>query len=182
MKNRYNIALIPIKESESVIKCAHFLSNVADSYLLGKSSLPHVTLYQFQANESDIRSIWERACSELSQTSIELTFKKFSCITFDQTIFWASLLPDNEDALMKMHRTIADIIKQPVKANYDPHMTLINTKDPSYENLVNKLSNIYIPIQDIFVLALGKSDEIGQLTKVIYSYQLKNYFSYNPQK
>jgi len=40
---------------------------------------------------------------------------------------------------------------------------------------------MYIPIQDIFILALGKSNEIGQITKVIYSYQLKKHFSYNTQ-
>ena len=169
MKSRYNIALIPAKENDSVIKCAHFLSDVADRYLLGENSLPHVTLYQFQANDSDIESIWEKACDKLSQTSIELTFEKFSCITFGQAIFWASLLPDNGDVLMKMHSIIADVINQPVKVNYDPHMTLISTKDASYENLVNKLYKTYTPIQDVFILALGRSDDIGQLTEVIYS-------------
>lgn len=109
MKSRYNIALIPSSESDSVVKCAYFLSDIADSYLLGKHSLPHVTLCQFQANESDIESIWEKARNELSQTSIELTFEKFSCITFDKSTFWASLLPDNGDELMKMHSVIASI-------------------------------------------------------------------------
>jgi len=139
--------------------------------------LPHVTLYQFHANESDVESIWEMACNELDQLSIKLTFKKFSCITFDQITFWASLLPDNGDALMKMHSAIAGIVNQPIKANFDPHMTLISTKDPSYEHFVNELAKKYVPIQDVFTLALGKSDNIGQLTEVIYSCKLKNNLS-----
>ncbi len=168
MKNRYNLALIPSSESDAVVKYAHFLLDIADGYLLGEHSLPHVTLYQFQANESDIESIWEKAYSELNQTSIELAFEKFSCITFDRTVFWVSLLPDNDDVLMKMHSIVANVIKQPVKPSYDPHMTLINTKDSSYENLVNKLAKIYTPIKDTFVLALGRSDDIGQLIEIIY--------------
>ncbi len=169
MKSTYNIALVPTKEAQQFIQCANFVSTVADRYLLGKSSLPHVTLYQFEANETDIDSIWEKACNELDQKSIELIFKKFSCITFDGNIFWASLLPDNCDVLMQMHAVIAGIVNKPVKSNYDPHLTLISTKDSMYENLVNKLSATYVPIQDVFVLALGRSDEIGQLTKVINS-------------
>ena len=48
-------------------------------------------------------------------------------------------------------------------------MTLINTKDPAYKVLVRKLSETYVPISDIFILALGKSDAIGQLTEIIHS-------------
>lgn len=169
MKSRYNIALIPANESDSVIKCANFLSSVVDRYLLGKNSLPHVTLCHFQSNEYNIESIWKKALDGLNQTSIELTFERFSCITFDRSTFWASLLPNKGDVLMKMHNIIAGIVEQPAKTNYDPHMTLINTKDSSYENLINRLSKTYTPIKDVFVLALGKSDDIGQLTKVIYS-------------
>lgn len=169
MKNRYNIALIPDSEKNSVIKCSHYLSGIAYNYLLGENSLPHVTIYQFHANESEIKSIWEESCEKINQTSLQLSFKKFSCITFDEKIFWASLLPDNIDALMKMHVIIADIVKQPVKPNYDPHMTLINTKDSTYENLVNQLCERYFPIKDIFILALGRSDEIGQFTEILFS-------------
>ena len=169
MTNKYNLALIPVKASNAVINYAQFLSNIADDYLLGEHSLPHVTLYQFQANESEIKSIWQKAKNELAQTTIELTFETFSCTTSDNVIYCTSLLPDKRGVLMKMHNTIADIVNQPVKPNYDPHMTLINTKDPAYKVLVRKLSETYVPISDIFILALGKSDAIGQLTEIIHS-------------
>jgi len=169
MKNLYNFALIPAKEKNSIIKCAHYLSAITDEYILGEHSLPHVTIYQFEANELDIGTIWEEACNKLTQKSVELTFQKFNCITFDQKIFWTSLLPNNIDVLMKMHVIITEIIKQPAKLNYDPHMTLINTKNAKYENLVNQLFATYSPIKDTFILALGKSDKIGQFTEVIFS-------------
>lgn len=169
MKNQYNIVLIPLNKKNSFIKYSHYLSGIADTYLLGENSLPHVTIYQFQASESEIKSIWENACEKINQASLQLSFREFSCITFDKKIFWASLLPDNIDVLMKMHAIIADVVKQPVKANYDPHLTLINTKDSTYENLVNQLSERYSPIKDTFILALGRSDEIGQFTEVIFS-------------
>jgi len=169
MENKFNIALLPRSEKKVVIEYSQFLSSIADQYILGERSLPHVTLYQFQANESDIESIWNDVCNNLSQKSIELLFEKFSCITFDKTIFWASLLPDNCDRLMQMHSIVADILNQPVKPNYDPHMTLISTKDSSYENLVDQLSKRYTPIKDLFVLSIGRSDDIGQFTEMIYS-------------
>ncbi len=169
MKRKYNIALIPTEKAQSIIQCADFLSAIADRYLLGINSFPHVTLCQFEANESDIKSIWEKACNEIHQKSIELTFEEFSCISFDEIIFWVSLLPDHRDVLIQMHAVIAGIVNKSIKSNYDPHLTLINTKDSTYENLVDKLTARYAPIQDAFVLALGRSDEIGQLIEVISS-------------
>ncbi|HLB41592.1 MAG TPA: 2'-5' RNA ligase family protein [Gammaproteobacteria bacterium] len=169
---KYNIALIPINEGKSIIQCAKNFSSIAGQYLLGEKSLPHVTLYQFMVDESDIDNIWEKVFQSLEQHSIYLTFEKFSCITFDEHVFWASLLPNHCDNLIKMHSSVSNTINKPIKSNYDPHMTLINTKNKEYENLVNEFSKSYIPIQDTFVLSLGESDDIGQFTKLLYSYQL----------
>jgi hypothetical protein len=166
---KYNLALIPTSKQSSVVNCSNLLSTIADSYLLGAHSLPHLTLYQFHANKSDIKSIWENVCNNMNQRSVFLTFETFSCISFDQDTFWTSLLPDNVELLMKMHADIAGIIEQPVKNNYDPHMTLINTRNPSYEDLVHNLAKTYKPIRDTFVLALGVSDEIGQFVELLYS-------------
>lgn len=174
MKNKYNIALIPSSQSCSVIEYARFLAPIADKYLLGERSLPHVTLYQFYAEESQIELLWETVRSKLDRHTIELAFHEFSCLTFDESTFWASLLPDHGDALMQMHYVVAETIGQPIKQNYDPHMTLMNTKNAAYEERVAILKNRYKPIRDTFVLALGKSDEIGQFTEVVFACPLKN--------
>jgi hypothetical protein len=51
MVNKYNIALLPISKSINVIKCAQFLSKISDQYQLGRNSLPHVTLCQFNVDD-----------------------------------------------------------------------------------------------------------------------------------
>lgn len=169
MKSRYNIALIPTSESNQVVKFTKNFVSIADKYLLGEKSLPHVTICQFLADESDLANMWDEVCKSLENRSVELSFEKFSCITAGNS-FWVSLLPDNGETLNKMYSKVSKLVKNPIKKTfdyYDPHMTLINTLDEKFEDIVKKLSASYIPIKDTFVVALGKSDDIGQLTEVI---------------
>src|SRR3990167_2068144 len=161
MKKKYNLVLIPVTKNNEVITLTQKLSPIADKYLLCEKSLPHVTLYQFQAEEEEIGSIWNQVMGAWKEKLIDLVFNKFSCITFDNTIFWVSLLPDKRDVLHKMHATIANVLKFPIKKTFDPHMTLINSKDKEYEQEVAKLSDSYTPITDTFILSLGVSDDIG---------------------
>lgn len=181
MKSKYNIALIPTKFSNKIIELANELKDIADRYVLGTKSLPHVTIYQFDANEENIDKIWSSVLRSLDQTSIHLVFEKFSCITFDNKTFWASLLPSNLDFLMDMHSKVATAINLPVKTNYDPHMTLINSINKDYEKFVNDLSASYKTVEDTFVLSLGKSDAIGQYTEVILTAEIimKSYVNSN---
>lgn len=168
MKKKYNLALIPVSKDGEVVALSKKFSTIADKYLLGDSSLPHVTLYQFQAEEKEIDHIWKQACNAWEEALLSLTFSKFSCITFDNNIFWISLLPDNCDILHKMHGLIANILQFPAKEAFDPHMTLISTKNKKYEEEAALVSDSYKPIADKFTLSLGTSDDIGQLTHVIY--------------
>jgi len=45
MKKKYNLALIPISKSDEVMALAKKFSTIADRYLPGDSSFPHITLY-----------------------------------------------------------------------------------------------------------------------------------------
>jgi 2'-5' RNA ligase len=168
MKNRYNIALLPISKGDEFVNFAKNLYGIAGEYKLGDASYPHVTLCQFTAEESEVEAIWKKVCESPIEQSIELTLKDFSCITIDNSN-WVSLLPDNLDELMKMHCAVANLIESRVGRcfeKYDAHMTLINTTQKNYKDMV--LSLPYVPIQDVFILSLGRSDEIGQFKKVIY--------------
>jgi 2'-5' RNA ligase len=170
MKMRYNLALIPITQRDRITQLSQQLSTIANNYLLGKNSLPHVTLCQFLAEQSDLPLIWEEINDSVKSTSIPLVFKQVSCLMIHD-FFWVSLLPDSSDALLQMHYSVATIIKTPLNQSfehYDPHMTLINTKEKSYVRIVNQLLGPPIFIADTFTLSLGKSDDIGQLTEVIY--------------
>ncbi len=163
---KYNLALIPASCGNEVIRYANQFAWLADKYLLGVNSLPHVTLYQFEADK--IEDVWKKAKSVWKENSILLNFYKFSCVSFDNYIFWTSLLPDHGDELLRMHRLIAEVLGKPVKENFEPHMTLFNTKNKDYEKEVNELKKSYQPIFDKFVLSLGKCDAIGQLTEIIF--------------
>lgn len=170
MKNKYNLALIPLCINDDVIALANKLSHMADNYLLGFKSLPHITLYQLHASEDDINSIWDKICHCWRYDPIDLTFDEFSCVTFDDEVYWVSLLPDRREILSQMHESIANAISHPVKASFDPHMTLINTREKDYELDVAELSEYYVRLKDKFVLSLGVSDDVGQYLKVIYSF------------
>ncbi len=170
MKNKYNLALTPISKKEEFIKLSQQFSNIADKYSLGNNSLPHVTLYQFEADEKEIENIWKQTCEIWEEKPINLEFSKFSCITFDNATYWVSLLPNNYDTLHKMHSIIANIIKLPIKKNFDPHVTLISTKNKDYEKKADEISQSYTPITDTFVLTIGKSDTVDQLTEIIHQH------------
>lgn len=170
---KYNLALIPVSKASDVIECAAQLSNLADKYLIGENSIPHVTLYQFEAEEKAIEDIWKQIEVAWSEKSIELEFKEFSCISFDGIIFWASLLPNKSDELHRMHRLIAQLLGKPIKEKFDPHMTLLSTKNKNYEKEVDVIKNSYKPVSDTFILSLGNSDDVGQLIKIIFKCSIK---------
>jgi 2'-5' RNA ligase len=173
MINRYNLAFIPTTEKDNIIKLAQNFSAISDQYMLGEKSFPHVTLYQFTAQESDISGIWESVRKSLDTQPITFVFEKFSCITVGDKS-WVSLLPDQNEVLQQMYNIVSERVKSPVKKTfnyYDPHMTLISTKEAKFEETANKVAESYKPIKDDFVLSLGKSDDLGQLIEVIYSCQ-----------
>lgn len=167
-KKKYNLALIPMTENKYIVDIARTFCEIADKYLLGENSLPHLTLYQFETEESKIKDTWDKVSQRWKEKPIELTFAEFSCITFDDNIYWVSLLPNHTEVLYKMHEKIANIIEQPIKKNFDPHITLINTKNKEYEKEVEKFSILFNSFRDDFILKLGKCDEVGQFTEIIY--------------
>ncbi|OGT48304.1 MAG: hypothetical protein A3E82_05810 [Gammaproteobacteria bacterium RIFCSPHIGHO2_12_FULL_38_11] len=171
MKNKYNLALMPMTINDEVVKLSHVFSDLADKYILNEKSLPHVTLCQFEIEDDEIDSIWNKVCEQWREDPIDLMFEEFSCLTFDNHIYWVSLLPNNVDALHEMHGKITNIINQPAKKLFDPHMTLINTKNTEYEMSVDQYSSSYKPVRDKFILKLGRCDGVGQFTEVIYTYE-----------
>ena len=159
-----------LSKSEQVTRYAQIFFTISDRYLLGKKSLPHLTLCQFQAEPREALQIWKQVDSTLEQKSIRLCFKELRCISFDDHMYWVSLLPVHNEDLIKMHLQVAHIVKNPTNKsfkNYDPHITLMNTKNKKYPTWVKKLSETYIPFEDTFVLGLGKSDSMGQFLEPI---------------
>lgn len=48
MPKKYNLALIPVSKGVEAVRFAKKFAGLADKYLLGDNSLPHVTIYQFE--------------------------------------------------------------------------------------------------------------------------------------
>lgn len=168
MKKKYNLALIPGSKSDDIIALSQQFSAIADQYFLSDQSLPHITLYQFYVNEAEIVPIWNHVCSVWSEPPLSITLSKFSCITFGNDIFWISLLPNDCKILHKYHSQMAVILQLPIKKTFDPHLTLINTKNKAYKKEAALIIDTYKTIADKFILCLGESDDIGQLTRVVY--------------
>lgn len=167
---KINIALIPQTRSADVVHCASHFSEIADRYFLSETSLPHVTLHQLYINEDDIQALVAKINASGVRQSIVLAFDSFSCVTFDGVTHWASLMPDKFDELHQMHKIIAEVISLPVKSHYDPHMTLMSTKQKNYESMVENVKKAYTTIEDTFVLSVGYSDEIGQYLEAIHRF------------
>lgn len=173
MKNRYNIALLPDSQSDQITLYAHSFSALSHSYLLGQYSLPHVTLCQFLAEKEEALHTWNQVIHALKNPQLSLSFEELSSISFDNCLFWISLLPKETPCLIQMHTEVIRFIQHPVSRigqAYDPHMTLCNTQDHHYPAAIARLKKMYQPISDRFTLALGETDQAGQFLKVIQKY------------
>jgi len=164
---KYNIALIPESCSDLVINCANNFKHISDRYLLGENSFPHVTLYRFSSDASEIEHIIQKINNSNIPKTINLQFNEFSYASFHRSVYWTSLMPDKVDELNHMHYLTSKILGKPVKENFDPHMTLMNTKHAQYESLAADVKQRYNSIRDKFILTIGESDDIGQVTKII---------------
>lgn len=151
MKRKYNLALIPQTQADNIICFARRFSGIADQYILGKNSNPHVTLYQFEMEEAKLNDFWQRINEDWKEMPIILEFNKLNCVTFDNLTYWVSLMPTQITILHKMHSRISDMIRMPLKKNFDPHMTLINSKNKASENEIQRLAPLYHSITDAFV-------------------------------
>jgi 2'-5' RNA ligase len=167
MRKKYNIALLPTFQKNELLKVAQNFKEIADTYVLSETSWPHITLRQFWLEENQAYGIWNKVCTALQEHSITLELKDFSCIAIDK-IFWVSLMPDKGDVLTFMHQAITKILGLDANNNYDPHLTLVSSKDLNYKSKTELFERTYSAIKDSFALAMGECDEVGQFIKIIY--------------
>ncbi|WP_058534666.1 hypothetical protein [Legionella saoudiensis] len=167
--NRYCVALLPVRNTEAFISLSQQIPLEKD-YQLGLNSLPHVTISQFLLTENKLAKLWETVI-EMDVLSLNLTFKAFSCITFDKINFWISLLPTKTEELNKLHTKLNPIVNVQSFRPYDPHLTLLSTKDPNYIGKAHSILKKDILLSDDFVIAIGNCDKLGQFTNTIYKFE-----------
>ncbi len=173
---KYNLAFLPATP-EPFIQYARDLSREAlpHSYLLGENSLPHVSSCHFAIETQQISTIWEKVC-DLKLPTLTLTFNRKRSKSYANHpqwggVCWVSLIPDQQDELTRIHWEIAQIIKTPLNAafaDYDPHLTLFNSKEEKTCHLFNSNPKVQPPFQDHFKIALGLIDDVGQITEILY--------------
>jgi 2'-5' RNA ligase len=169
-KKKYNIAFIPVNHAAKFVEMSNRFISLVDAYLPGDNSISHLTVCQFMAEEKNVMKLWVEVCNALQQKTINLIFTEFSYLTFNNEIWWISLLPEQTERLHEIHRLVASIIKHPLNYSYDeydPHVTLISTRHADCEEFVNEVASDCDIIEDKFVLALGNCDHVGQITDVL---------------
>ena len=67
-----------------------------------------------------------------------------------------------------MHLEICDLFKINPQHIFDPHMTLFCTDQEIDMKIFSRTETHQALITDKFILSLGESDDIGQLTKIIF--------------
>lgn len=168
MMKRYNIALLPLTQQRTIIELSHQLAPIAAQYQLGDSSLPHLTLYQFEYSDTELATLWDSILIKNRNMVFPIYLDKLSCLTIGNHN-WVSLLPHARDELDSLHVMIANILNLPVKSSFDPHVTLINSIVNDFEDRAHQLLPHTITIQDDFKLALGECDPIGQFTRLLFT-------------
>ena len=167
---RYNIALLSIGRPEAYIQIANLLFKpYAQSYLLGPDSLPHITLCQFLAQSSNIFDLIPDLEHADQRPPVHLTGLRFSN-KHHSNLWGASLSVKRSPELMKLQAFVVDLLSHhrlsplnPVGELYVPHLTLARVNCIQVKNFPKDIF-----IDDLFNLALGDSDELGQFTKILH--------------
>lgn len=169
----FNLALVP--ESDEFAELCLRLARAncterADNYLLGDNALPHVTVCQFEAYETDLGSIWARV-HNLHSSPIELGFRHIY-VQYGKAelrgLCWVGLAVRPEPSILELQSNVFDrlldlgVESRNTPANYFPHLTFARC------NLNQPITISEPPPEDVwlsrysFRLTIGHSDEHGR--------------------
>ncbi|MGN6670898.1 MAG: 2'-5' RNA ligase family protein [Candidatus Nucleicultricaceae bacterium] len=172
MQQRYNFALLSTGHPERYITAAeHHFQHLADGYLLGSESLPHITLAQFRADPEVLPALITALALVPHIIPIHLSGLGFSNKA-DTPLWGASLTVARSSNLLTLHQTVVHILAQhtlsPLNATgdlYRPHLTLARIHRLDVHDFKKDIFE-----GDTFRLALGLSDELGQFKRVLHQF------------
>lgn len=163
---RFNIAYLPKYNSRAFISISKRFKPKSHNYNLEENSLPHITICQFNAKEGELGQIWNAIRSNIDEQNISLIFTSFSNISFDEKLFWLSIIPESNQQVIDTFNIISKIVKPMRNDPFDLHLTLFNYF-PEKQN-INFPINEKIMIEEEFELILGESNDVGQLKNIIF--------------
>src|SRR5258708_30866165 len=118
---KFNIAFIPKNNTKQFISLIEKEKKYSNSYCIGIKSIPHVTICQFYFDPENVDSVWDKICNNLEDTSIYLSFRRYSNISFDNKLYWLSLLPEEYKDLNEIFRKVTRYLTSIRKDAYNPH-------------------------------------------------------------
>ena len=166
---RYNFALLPTDRGDLYVEIAQrFFKHHAVGYLLGKHSLPHVTVCQFHASECALPALIDGVQGLNTTPCVHLSDLRFSNKP-NSNLWGASLSVQRSPELLALQQAVVRLLTahdlvplNPVGDLYTPHLTLAKVDAVDLKDFPK---SIFEPNQ--FALALGESDPLGQFTKVL---------------
>lgn len=166
---RYIIALVP-KSPDIFIAEAQKYASEAIGYILSNSSLPHITLAQFEsADKNKVENIWQSLQSQTT-TIPQPEFIGISITRKAANLWGLSLMARRDEDLVNLHLSVIKLLEKnvisclsPVGELYRSHLTLARIPEPNIVNFNERLLN-NVP----FVLGFGQGDVNGQYLKTIY--------------
>ncbi|MEY3182514.1 MAG: hypothetical protein RLZ35_499 [Pseudomonadota bacterium] len=192
---KYNIALIPSRPTfykPYVQSAQRNFANRYSQYLLGKDSIPHITLCQFDdAGAFDEKTgssaaLLEKLLKKLGSRFIDhvfhprfigLNFLRLSSQfgeLFSTNVFSVELLVQRESKLVDLHEEVASIVTglgfeplNTVGAAYRPHLTLACLVATGTMTVPSFPHELLVTPTAPFVVRLGLSDDHWQFAKVM---------------
>lgn len=174
--SKYCIAFVPISYKDDLVSLLQEVPTNDKQYKLGDKSIPHITLCQFNSEDNKVDELWEEIIENIENQNLSLSLDVFSCITFDEKMYWISLIPSNSEDLHIIQKKISSILKASISRPYDPHLTLLGTSDKDFKSKADPFMKDYKTIIDDFILTIGHCDEIGQFTSIIHQCEPQNSF------
>ena len=156
------------------------LAAIAPSdYVLGVSSLVHITVCRFETDVENISSIWERVRD--IAPSFSLDAKRFYWAPNTGDIFqFTGIEISKPEALLAFQQKLVDVlapiqVKNPIGPQYFPHFTLgYNDLSQSPNILATMKKESAIWQQPFtFKLVLGVDGAKGKFEKIIYSWGVR---------
>ncbi len=173
---RFILALIPPKETVAAfIQAAQMLfASDNDGYLLSETSLPHVTVCQFECDsEQEARAIWQRVDS-LNIQPIPLRFTGVSFVKgtgLHKEAYWTELSIARNENVMRIHRIASEIVRAQGFHSlndsgdlYRPHLTLARIRLP---DVISRWPEELLKSAGHFKLALARGDQNGQYLQTL---------------
>lgn len=174
---RYILALTPAKETiTAYIQAAQLLfSPSSEGYLLSENSSPHITICQFECDDTQqARAIWE----DVADLEIDPFPVRFTGVSFlkgsgpHQGFYWAEIGVGRDPNIMKVHHAAMKIIEShglrclnDSGDLYRPHLTLARIRLPE---TIQKWPDGILTNEKVFRLTLAQGDNNGQYLRTIF--------------